>query len=317
MLDALNTLVLDEADRMLDMGFYEDIQRVLGFVPDHKQTLLFSATYPDEIKAISNAIQHNPIDVRVESLHDDKKIKQIFYEIQKGDRTKTLIALLLHYRPGSSLVFCNRRQQCQELADELWAQGFHALSLHGDLEQQERDQVLIQFANNSTSILVATDVAARGLDIKDLPAVINFELSPDPEVHIHRVGRTGRAGSEGLALSLFMVSEAPKVTAIEAYQKNPIRIEQPASLKMRENFRLSPPMVTLCIKAGRKDKVRAGDILGALTANTDLQGKQIGKIDIADNLAYVAVERPIAKQALKILSEGKIKGRKFRVRKLR
>jgi ATP-independent RNA helicase DbpA len=316
-LDGLQTLVLDEADRMLDMGFYEDIMRIIDYTPSHRQTLLFSATYPNAIREISDAIQNHPADVRIEALHDDKKIKQVFYEIEKGERTKTLVALLQHYRPESTLVFCNRKQQCQELADDLWQQGFHALALHGDLDQKDRDQVLIQFANKSTSILIATDVAARGLDIKDLEAVINFELSPDPEVHIHRIGRTGRAGSEGLALSLFMASEAPKVNALEDYQDNPVRIEKTSTLKTRENFRLSPPMVTLCINGGRKDKVRAGDILGALTANKQLPGKQIGKIDIADHLAYVAVERPIAKQALKILSEGKIKGRKFRVRKLR
>ncbi len=316
-LDRLNTLVLDEADRMLDMGFHEDIMRIIDMTPRQRQTLLFSATYPEEIKDISHAIQTDPVDVRVESLHDNKKIKQIFYEIQKDERTKTLVALLQHYRPESSLVFCNRKQQCQELADALWQQGFHALALHGDLEQRDRDQVLLQFANKSSSILVATDVAARGLDIKDLQAVINFELSPDPEVHIHRIGRTGRAGNEGLALSLFMASEAPKVIRIEEYQDSPARIDKTSSLKSRENFRLSPPMVTLCINGGRKSKIRAGDILGALTANTNLPGKQIGKIDVFDILAYVAVERPIAKQALKILSEGKIKGRKFRVRKLR
>lgn len=316
-LDRLNTLVLDEADRMLDMGFHEDIMRIIDMTPQQRQTLLFSATYPEEIKDISHAIQTDPVDVRVESLHGNKIIKQVFYEIQKSERTKTLVALLQHYRPESSLVFCNRKQQCQELADALWQQGFHALALHGDLEQRDRDQVLLQFANKSSSILVATDVAARGLDIKDLQAVINFELSPDPEVHIHRIGRTGRAGNEGLALSLFMASETPKVIRIEEYQDSPARIDKPSSLESRENFRLSPPMVTLCINGGRKNKIRAGDILGALTANTNLPGKQIGKIDVFDILAYVAVERPIAKQALKILSGGKIKGRKFKVRKLR
>lgn len=313
----LKTLVLDEADRMLDMGFHDDIMRIIELTPSQRQTLLFSATYPDEIKQISDAILNDPIDIRLETLHDNKKIKQVFYEIQKGDRAKTLVALLEHYRPESSVVFCNRKQQCQELADELWQQGFHVLALHGDLEQKERDQVLVQFSNKSSSILVATDVAARGLDIDDLEAVINYELSPDPEIYIHRIGRTGRAGNKGLALSLFMASESPKVNAIEEYQKSPVQIEQPSSLKTRENFKLSPPMVTLCINGGRKDKVRAGDILGALTANANLPGKQIGKINIFDNLAYVAVERPIAKQALKILSEGKIKGRMFRVRKLR
>ena len=185
------------------------------------------------------------------------------------------------------------------------------------MEQKERDQVLVQAANKSTSILVATDVAARGLDIKDLDAVIVFEISPEPEVHIHRIGRTGRAGSSGLALSLFMTSEIRKVTAIEDYQQARVTIEKPSTLKSRKNFKLSPPMVTICINGGRKEKVRAGDILGALTANKSLPGKQIGKIDIFDHYSYVAIERPIAKQALKILSEGKIKGRKFRARKLR
>jgi ATP-independent RNA helicase DbpA len=301
---------------MLDMGFLEDILSIAEFTPRQRQTLLFSATYPDGIKDVSKAVQKDPIDIHVESLHSDKKIKQVFYEIEKGDRTKTLIALLHHYRPESTVVFCNRKNQCKELAEELWQQGFHALALHGDLEQNDRDRVLVQFSNKSSSILIGTDVAARGLDIKDLEAVIVFEISPDPEIHIHRIGRTGRADKEGLALSLFMASEAAKVNAIEEYQKSPVRIEQTSSLKMRENFKLSPPMVTLCINGGRKDKMRAGDILGALTADTNIQGKQIGKIDLFDTVAYVAVDRQIAKQALKALSEGKIKGRKFRVRKL-
>jgi len=316
-ISTIQTLVLDEADRMLDMGFYDDIMRIIAMTPRQRQTLLFSATYPEEVIDIRDAIQNDPVDVHIETQHDGNMIKQVFYEIQKGGRTKALTALLHHYRPESSVVFCNRKYQCQELAEELWQQGFHALALHGDLDQKERDQVLVQFANKSSSILIATDVAARGIDISDLEAVINFELSPDPEVHIHRIGRTGRAGSKGLALSLFMASEAPKVNAIEEYQGSPIKTEKLSSLKTRENFRLSPAMVTLCINGGRKDKVRPGDILGALTASPVITGKQIGKIDVADNRAFVAVERPIAKQALKVLSEGKIKGRRFKIRKLR
>lgn len=315
-LNTLKTLVLDEADRMLDMGFHEDIMRIIDFAPKQRQTLLFSATYPNEIKKISQAIQNDPSDIRVQALHNDTKIKQVFYEIPREDRTRTLISLLQHYQPESSVIFCNRKQQCKELAENLWQEGFHAIALHGDLEQKDRDKVLVQFSNKSSSILIATDVAARGLDIKDLSAVINFELSPDPEVHIHRIGRTGRAEKEGLALSLFSASEAKKVNAIEDYQKSPVKIESPDSLKQQAHFKLAPPMITLCIHAGRKNKVRAGDILGALTKNTDLPGKHIGKIDIFDTLAYVAIERDKAKQALKILSEGKIKGRKYRARRL-
>ena len=313
----LETLVLDEADRMLDMGFHEDIMLILDSIPRKRQTLLFSATYPDEIRAVSDLIQREPIEIRIEATHDNKKIKQVFYQFNKGERSKTLVALLQHYRPESSLIFCNRKQQCQELADDLWQQGFHVLALHGDLEQFERDQVLVQFSNQSSSILVATDVAARGLDIKELAAVINYDLSTDAEAHIHRIGRTGRAGNVGLALSLFLQSEQWRVDGIGKFQGKAVTIESTNSLKTRENFKLIPPMATLFINGGRKDKVRAGDILGALTASQKLQGKDIGKIDNFDKLSYVAVARPLVKQALKILSEGKIKGRRFRVRKLR
>lgn len=315
-LHCLKVLVLDEADRMLDMGFYDDIMRISDYTPSKRQTLLFSATYPCEIKDISSTIQKNPVDIHVESLHNNTHIKQIFYEIEKGTRIKTLVALLQHYQPQSSVIFCNRKQQCYELAEELRGKGLHVLALHGDLEQKERDQVLVQFSNNSSSILVATDVAARGLDIKDLHAVINYEISPDPEIHIHRIGRTGRASNEGLALSLFTVSEAPKVKAIEDYQGDPVAVEETSTLNLQDSFKLKPPMVTLRISAGRKDKVRAGDILGALTKNNKLPGRQVGKIDIFDVTSYVAVEHTIARQALQILAEGKIKGRRFRVRKL-
>ena len=315
-LDALKILVLDEADRMLDMGFYEDIMTIIKMTPEQRQTLLFSATYPDEIQKISKTIQNNPIDIKVESLHDNKKIKQIFYDVKEGKKIQVLISLLQHYQPQSSVIFCNQKQQCQKLANEITQHGFHALALHGDLDQKERDQVLIQFTNKSCPILIATDVAARGLDIKELHAVINFDISLDPEIHIHRIGRTGRAEKEGLALSLFSASEAHRVNAIEEYQNSSVQIEDPSSLKTTTDYSLSPAMVTLCINGGRKDKVRPGDILGALTADTNLPGKKIGKIDILDKISYIAVEHSIAKQALKILSEGKVKGRKFRVWKI-
>ncbi|MFT5220847.1 MAG: ATP-independent RNA helicase DbpA [Planctomycetota bacterium] len=315
-LDQLHILVLDEADRMLDMGFHQDIMLIIDEMPIDRQTLLFSATYPEQIKSISDAIQRNPTDIRIESGQQESKIKQAFYQIRKGERCSTLVALLHHHRPESTLVFCNRKNQCQELADELWQQGFHARALHGDLEQSDRDQLLTQFSNQSCSILVATDVAARGLDIKDLPLVVNYDLSTDPEVHIHRIGRTGRAGKSGIAATLFLEYEKFRVEAIAEAAGQPADYASINSLKMRENFSLSPPMVTIAINGGRKDKIRPGDILGALTAGDSLNGKQIGKIDIFDKNAYVAVQRPAAKQALRILSEGKIKGRKFRIRKL-
>lgn len=316
-LDQVKTLVLDEADRMLDMGFYDDIAEIVAATPGSRQTLLFSATYPDAIKQISASMQKKPSRISVEATHTQSKIEQVFYEVTgNGKRLAALVALLGHYNPASCAIFCNTKQQCQEIADTLLAKGFSALALHGDLEQRDRDQVLVRFSNKSCSILVATDVAARGLDIKDLAAVINFELSQDPEVHIHRIGRTGRAGKAGLALSLYIAAESHRVNAIEDYQKSPISIAAIDGLQVSHKSDLRPPMVTLCIEGGRKAKVRPGDILGALTGESGIAGSQVGKIDIFDHQAYVAIERSMADRALEQLSTGKMKGRYFNARKL-
>jgi ATP-independent RNA helicase DbpA len=316
-LEKLKILVLDEADRMLDMGFYDDIVEIVAAMPANRQTLLFSATFPEAIKHISASMQKNPDRVSVEATHTKSMIEQVFYEVaDTGKRVASLVALLIHYDPASCVIFCNTKQQCQELADTLQARGFSALALHGDLEQRERDQVLVRFSNKSCSILVATDVAARGLDIKDLEAVINFELSQDPEVHIHRIGRTGRAGKAGLALSLYIAAESHRVHAIEDYQKSPVSFSAIDSLQANQKLDFIPPMVTLCIDGGRKDKVRPGDILGALTSGSGIAGDQVGKIDIFDRQAYVAIERSMVDKALQQLSVGKIKGRYFKARKL-
>ncbi len=312
----IETLVLDEADRMLDMGFCDEIATIIDHTPIGRQTLLFSATYPDAIEGMSGRFQRDPVVVTVDATHSDRHIKQHFYEVQKGQRVNTVAALLAQHRPESTVVFCNTRQQCQEVADKLQQRGFEALSLHGDLDQRERNQVLVMFANKSCPILVATDVAARGLDIKDLQAVINFELSRDPEVHIHRIGRTGRAGKKGVALSLFIASEACRVNALEEYLACSIAVETLKTPEIEAGFKLRSPMVTFCIDGGRKDKVRPGDILGALTGEGGIPGNKVGKIDIFDRIAYVAIDRTIRKKALKQLSEGKIKGRRFKVRRL-
>jgi len=316
-LDGVQTLVLDEADRMLDMGFQDDILQIIGATPASRQTLLFSATYPEGIQSISNKVQRDPVDVRVESELDTPDIEQVFYRVEKGTRADTLFKVIAHYRPDSTLVFCNTKQQCDELTSVLREHDLHARALHGDMEQYERDQVFTQFAGKSSSILIATDVAARGLDVKDLAAVINFELSRDPEVHVHRIGRTARAGSKGLAVSLFSDADRKYLQAIEEYQGSTVRIADTASLKVPPALKLYPPMVTILVNAGRKEKVRAGDLLGALTASGEISGNQIGKITVFDKVAYIAVEQKIAKLASGILADGKIKGRKFRMQLLR
>ncbi|MBR8121948.1 ATP-dependent RNA helicase DbpA [Burkholderia multivorans] len=313
-LDALNTLVLDEADRMLDMGFFDDIAKVARQCPPTRQTLLFSATYPDGIAKLSQQFLRSPKEVKLEERHDDSKIRQRFYEVTETERLHAVGMLLNHYRPVSTIAFCNTKQQCRDLIDVLHAQGFHALALHGELEQRERDQVLIQFANRSCSVLVATDVAARGLDIAQLEAVINVDVTPDPEVHVHRIGRTGRADQAGWALSLASMDEMGRVGAIEQAQKRDVEWRPLSELTPASDAPLLPPMETLQILGGRKDKIRPGDVLGALTGDAGFDGKQIGKINVTEFSTYVAVERGIAHDALRKLNAGKIKGKRVKVR---
>ncbi|MDR2308724.1 MAG: ATP-dependent RNA helicase DbpA [Paucimonas sp.] len=313
-LDGLNTLVLDEADRMLDMGFFDAIAAIIGKTPARRQTLLFSATYPAGIEQLAKDFMRQPQQVKVEALHSDNQIEQRFIEIDPQQRLEAVTRVLGHYRPQSCVAFCFTKQQCEDLVTHLTAKGIVAQALHGDLEQRDRDQVLTMFANRSSSVLVATDVAARGLDIDGLDLVINVELARDAEIHVHRVGRTGRAGEKGVAISLVAPAEGHRAQAIEELQKKPLRWEQLDSLKSKGGEPLLPAMTTLCIGAGRKDKLRPGDILGALTGDAGLPGKQVGKIAIFDFVAFVAVERAVAKQAMQRLNSGKIKGRALKVR---
>ncbi|WP_238215777.1 ATP-dependent RNA helicase DbpA [Pseudomonas sp. PAGU 2196] len=313
-LDGLNTLILDEADRMLDMGFFDAIASIIGKTPARRQTLLFSATYPSGIKQLAADFMRNPQQVKVESLHTDNQIEQRFIEIDAQQRLEAVTRVLGHYRPQSCVAFCFTKQQCEDVVAHLTAKGIVAQALHGDLEQRDRDQVLAMFANRSSSVLVATDVAARGLDIDGLDMVLNVELARDAEIHVHRVGRTGRAGEKGVAVSLVAPAEGHRAQAIEALQKSPLRWDQLDSLKNKGGEPMLPVMSTLCIAAGRKDKLRPGDILGALTGDAGIPGKQVGKIAIFDFQAFVAVERALAKQAMQRLNSGKIKGRVLKVR---
>jgi ATP-independent RNA helicase DbpA len=317
-LDHLRILVLDEADRMLDMGFQSQLDAIVEQTPKDRQTLLFSATYPAEIQSIAERIMLEPVLAKVASDHDRTTIEQHFYRVDDvAERLTALRLLLLQHTPESALVFCNTKQEAQDIAEDLRSHGFSALAIHGDLDQRDRDQTLVRFANKSTAVLVATDVAARGLDIDSLDAVINYHIARDPEMHVHRIGRTGRAGNVGAAYSLISDKESYKVALLQDYLGQVISTENLPATRLLDKQPNKPAMATLLIDGGKKQKVRPGDILGALTGANGIAGTQVGKINIFDNRSYVAVRQNVVKQALGKLTDGKLKGRSFRVRLLK
>lgn len=314
-LDTLQTLVLDEADRMLDMGFADAIDEVISHAPSERQTLLFSATWPDAIAAISRRIQKEPLTIEINTVDELPSIEQRFYEVSRNGKVSLLQKLLSSEQPASCVVFCNTKKDCQSVYDALSDSNQSVLALHGDMEQRDRDQTLIRFANGSCRVLVATDVAARGLDIKSLEMVINYELSWDPEVHVHRIGRTARAGESGLAISLCAPEEAQRANALEEMLNMKLNWEPvPSGLTITP---LEATMATLCIDGGKKAKMRPGDILGALTGDMGFDGADIGKITISPVHAYVAVKQLVAHNIWKKLQQGKIKGKSVKVRLLK
>ncbi|MEO7065179.1 MAG: ATP-dependent RNA helicase DbpA [Dokdonella sp.] len=315
-LAGVRTLVLDEADRMLDMGFEEPIREIVGKTPPRRQSLLFSATYPEEIRAIGRSVLRDPLEVTVAGEAEQPAIDQFFFEVELARKPAALAALLQDYRPESSVVFCNTRRDADDVVEALAKFGFSALALHGDIDQRDRDEVLVRFANRSCSVLVASDVAARGLDIKDLGAVINYELPPDPDIYLHRIGRTGRAGRSGLALNLVTPREMPRAHALEKLHGEALRWKQPKVLAGKPQEAFLATMVTLRIDAGRTDKMRPGDILGALTGDAGLPADAVGKIDVFATRCYVAIRRNEADKALHRLRAGKIKGRNVRVARI-
>ncbi len=310
----VNTFVLDEADRMFAMGFQEQIEAITEQLPHSYQTLLFSATFPAQIEKIAKRVMTEPVTVKIDNEHDSASITEHFHRLKSEDlREEATRLLLLHYQPQSSLIFCNTKKETKQLTKALANANFSVLSLHGDMEQKERDQTMVQFSNRSIPVLVATDVAARGLDVEEVSMVVNYQIPHDPETYTHRIGRTGRAGSKGVAHTLFTQAEQHKLANLGKATLAVLDEELPASAALynKPNWATNR---TLQIDGGKKQKVRAGDILGALTAGDGIKAEQVGKINLHDNWSFVAIDRGVANQALEKLNGGKIKGKTFRAR---
>jgi ATP-independent RNA helicase DbpA len=316
-LSEVTTFVLDEADRMLDMGFQPVIDSIVSLLPTPRQTLLFSATFPKEIDQLSRRTLSDPVRLEIDAQHDELSILQYLYRItDNSERTTAVRLLLAQHQSTSALVFCTTREQTEVLAAELREAGYFAQAIHGDLDQKDREHRLIQFANQSLSVLVATDVAARGLDIESIDLIINYHLSKDPAVHTHRIGRTGRAGAKGIACTIYHDKEIHKIEGLEAILGYPLKKLELPGVKLDKIQPPRPPMVTLQLDGGKKQKIRAGDILGALTGKEGIPGDQVGKINLFDQWAFIAVNREVVNEALRRLNEGKVKGRSFRARQL-
>jgi len=308
--------VLDEADRMLDMGFVEDIEWIHEHLVQKKQTLLFSATFPDKIIDLSSDIQSNAEVVKVDTDHSEEVIDQLFVELDSHkDKMDALLKILDKYKPSRFLVFCKTKAIADRVAEKLSAADISALSIHGDLDQNERTRTLTLFSNNSLNALVATDVAARGIDIKDLEMVINFDLANDPEVYTHRIGRTARAGKSGMAVSLFMDKEIEKYYDVCNYQTNTstdIKKVSMNDLESESDYDVVPPMQTLFISGGKKDKLRPGDVVGAIVKNSDASFDDVGDITIMNINTYVAIKSEKIDSVLESLKTMKIKNKNFR-----
>jgi len=306
-LSRVRTCVLDEADRMLDMGFGDEVLALVAACGQPRQTLLFSATLVGDVLRVSAAIQDAPRRVSAGQA-SVPQIAQAFVGLGEAQREDVAAAWLRTHAPGSALLFCNTRIACASLSAALVARGIDAAALHGDLEQPDRERVLARFAGGSVRVLVATDVAARGIDLAGLDAVVNIELPFDPEVYVHRIGRTGRAGATGVAVSLVGDDDLPRLHAIETFAGITAVLER--APEPDSDAPVVARRVTLCIHAGRRDKLRPGDILGACTGQGGIAAVHVGKIEVAERASYVAIDRELGATTLRYLQGVAIKGRR-------
>ncbi len=308
-LKEIESIVLDEADRMLDMGFYDEIKKIISNLPRKRQGMLFSATYPDNIQKLSKEILNSPIMIEIDTTHQDSTIEELAYLIDPKSKMEALLKILKYHKPSTTLIFCNTKARTIEVSSYLHSKNFSSIDLQGDLDQRERNEALLQFANSSVRILVATDVASRGIDVKDISLIINYDLPHSSEIYTHRIGRTARAGSSGSAISLYSQREREKLKEVAG----DIDTKDIESLSIERKFTMESSHNTLCLDGGKKHKIRAGDILGALSKEVGIPTEHIGKIDIFEFQSYIAIDKKSIRRAFEGIKKGKIKGKRLRV----
>ncbi len=311
-LDYLSTLVLDEADRMLDMGFFEDVESIADQTPMDRQTLLFSATLNEEVEHLADIFQSDPVRISVQS-DEISPIQSKVYSIERLGREESLLRVMGHHRPKSAVVFCNMRVTCDDVGESLSREGHSVLILHGGMEQRDRNKTLMLFDQGSACVLVATDVAARGLDVENIEVVVNYDLPKQADIFTHRIGRTGRAGREGISISLL---DDRKSHHIEVLEEALGQFEILYAKHLSEDYPRprAPEMETVEMNGGKKVKLRAGDIVGAFTNDFGFSKSDIGKIKILHYVTFVAVKREIAKELIDRINYGKVKNRNFKAR---
>ena len=307
-LKEIKTVVLDEADRMLDMGFYDEIKKIISNLPRDRHSMLFSATYPANIEKLAKEILREPTMIEVDTIHQDHAIDELAFEVPYSNKNDALLSILKSYKPQKAIIFCNTKAQTIELSDFLYDKGFSTSDLQGDLDQRERNETLLKFANGSTRVLVATDVASRGLDVKDISLVINYDVPHKPDIYTHRIGRTARAGSDGIAITLLTHRDKEKIQEFST----DIKYLPLSKLKVDKRYKMEASFTTISIDGGKKSKLRPGDILGTLIKEIGIPVEHIGKIDIFEFYAYVAIDNKSASKAIEGLKRSKIKKRKFR-----
>ncbi len=300
----IKVMVLDEADRLLDMGFHDEVVRISNMMPNDKQTILFSATFPPKIESLVKEVCKKPVRVSGDILTDDS-IEEFAYV--SGDKDKMLIDILSHYKPESSIIFCNTKVEVDRVDEMLYKLGFDSLAFHGDFSQYERDEIFIRFSNRSIPILVATDIASRGLDIDDVNLVVNYDLPDKPENYTLRIGRTGRLDAKGIAISIYQIEQKDKLNFIA-----PKVIKKSFENRIKK-LPIQTSLVTLVIAGGKQQKVRKGDILGTLCKDLNINSSHIGNINITPKVSFVAIDKDIFIKVLKNVERIKIKGKRFKV----